>query len=849
MAELTLAVPVKLDAFVFNQSTCDGKDSSNAKIAPIAQPNYTFLRMTSYMVQHDVLNPVDLHNSAPSAINPRFTDIGQNSTRRNRVGVYLHWMIPRPFRGSTVGTKSAQSKQDEKEASMGLQRLAEEKPGDKDLSTPIFLEVPNRWLIIRTLDPSAPTTLPQCVNIEKQRAWIVESDRTRSIDDLGQDVDLQVDVSPFLTTFVRENTDAKDISVDEQAEVFIGSCEDAQGWQEKDIDPLNPRVRITAGSTSNQLFMDYQYHCSNVFSMLDTFEYKGSDGTVHHLEAAQASYYVVGWQSNEDKDPLSLPGGLSRRERIEALFMALKSDNAPDTDTVNKWLDSKISTRSVFHGALYNTEWSDKWDPPETRKVNESKKKKPRVPADDFAKKLIEGKNIAVGTTPIDTILAHVSKHQGGSDLEGFISRLDNYLRAEDETVSGQVIAADEVQNLHFARLDGGDKYTISDTDLKNPAKKPTDAQLNDLRDLNAQQLLYDSISRRIQQLRWGIFSVWWKYISDIDNEKGGNNGKYTDRAREMKEECQRLETNAKDLKIFIDKAQDPNFKKFVTLPQKAVQGSFYQQNDPTLLLAGLTNGWPHDFKDRLEVRFEKQIQFDGPSDDDIARRFNVQIIPDESIRRTAVRLLKEFVGLDPTAQQPTDKVLPLYHDLLYPKDKEGSDNYWRDRWSSRQPWFPLYIEWEADYYHISINQWGLKDRPSQTQPSVNRIAYGLIADVTQGFTGDKRRISGRTLILPQPSFSLAIRLERLFKTVPQDELEKKLPKGDRITLIDNLHKLGFLLFPSGRYERSPCHPVQWNPREAAGERSRAKANPACGSTNCSQINWHFRRDAWADQQ
>ncbi|OAP61484.1 hypothetical protein AYL99_03687 [Fonsecaea erecta] len=788
MSELSLAVPVKLDAFVFNQSVCDGTDASSAKIAPIGQPNYTFLRMTNYMVQHDVLDPVDLHNSAPSTINSRFTDVGRNIVRQNRVGVYLHWMMPRPFRGSTVNTKSARPQQHQRERAMGIQRTSNEENDEGDLTTPIFLQVPNRWLIVRTLDPDAPTTLPPGTKIEKTRAWVVESDRTRSIDDLGQEVDLQVDVSPFLTTFVRKHTDPKDISVDEQAEVFIGSCEDAQSWKEKDADPLNPRVEITAASTSNQLFMDYQYHCGNVFSMVDTFDYKDADGKVRHLEAACASYYVIGWQSDKEKDLLNLAAGLSRQERINALSMALKSETVPDRDNVKKWLDSHVSTRSVFHGALYDVEWADKWDL--------EKKKKPRIPADEFAQKFVQGKNIAVGTTPIDTILAHVSKHHQGSDLEGFISKLDAYLRAEDETVSGQVIAADEVQNLHFARLDGGDRYTLSETDLKNPAKMPTKDELGRLRDLNAQQLWYDSMMRRVQQLRWGLFAVWWKYISDIDNENGGHNDTYKDQASKLMKIYQRLEKKAGCIKKIIDDAGGPRSKQFVTPPQKAVQGSFYQQNDPTLLMAGLINGWPTDFKEKLEVRLEMQIQFDSPSDDETKKRFPVEVIPCESIRRTAIRLVKEFLALDPRAKQPADKLLPLYHDLLYPEEVESPDNYWRDRWSSRQPWFPLFIEWEADYYHIRFDRWGLKDHPSPAQPSANRIAYGLVGDVTREFAGDKRRISGRTLILPQPNFSLDVRLERLFKTIPKDELEKKLKPDEQAKLKCGLNKLGFLSSP-----------------------------------------------------
>ena len=57
-------------------------------------------------------------------------------------------------------------------------------------------------MVIRKLDPNATTTLPQDARKYAQpiAAWIMESDRYRTIENLDQDVDVQVDVSPSLTT-------------------------------------------------------------------------------------------------------------------------------------------------------------------------------------------------------------------------------------------------------------------------------------------------------------------------------------------------------------------------------------------------------------------------------------------------------------------------------------------------------------------------------------------------------------------------------------------------------------------------------------------------------------------------
>src|SRR3569833_2211767 len=106
-------IPHKLDAFVFNRRVCDGepppKDPKNpqvqptaAKIAPISQPNYTFLRLDRDFIQPDILNPVQLRNTWPAEFNTRFPDLGVDQPYAPRQGVNLHWTLPRLFRSSVV---------------------------------------------------------------------------------------------------------------------------------------------------------------------------------------------------------------------------------------------------------------------------------------------------------------------------------------------------------------------------------------------------------------------------------------------------------------------------------------------------------------------------------------------------------------------------------------------------------------------------------------------------------------------------------------------------------------------------------------------------------------------------
>lgn len=263
---MNLAIPIKLEAFVFNEKVCDGSPG-DAKIAPITQPNYTFLQLQDSLIQNDILGHVDLHNAIPATSNPRLVNLGQNgAVRTNRLGVYLHWMIPRFYRSGVAATPSADDKHAHERRKKGFGAVD---LSAADYSSPEFPQLPNRWLVIRKLDPNAPTTLPNGADIDAVTVWVIESDRMRNIDDDDLDgKDLQVDVSPFISSKSQDPKDPTKITLDKQAEIFVGYKTTAQGWTETaELD----KVDLTVVSASNPLFPDYQPHCSNVFSTLDDF--------------------------------------------------------------------------------------------------------------------------------------------------------------------------------------------------------------------------------------------------------------------------------------------------------------------------------------------------------------------------------------------------------------------------------------------------------------------------------------------------------------------------------------------------------------------------------------------------
>ena len=213
MAKLdNIALPIDLTAFVLTPSCCDGK----SKIAPITQPNYIGLRLDESLIQHDILEQVDFHLSSPHTQNPRVTDwTNPPNPRQNRLGVYLHWTLPRFYR---VGKAQTDSRvEDEKKH--GTVYSDDDQPDH-----PTYPNVPNRYLIVRHLISSTPSgKIPN----DSYQSWVIESDRLQHINDIPDDVDLEVDVSPF----VEYTSDLNHPSIiQNQAEVFLGNRVKHSGW-------------------------------------------------------------------------------------------------------------------------------------------------------------------------------------------------------------------------------------------------------------------------------------------------------------------------------------------------------------------------------------------------------------------------------------------------------------------------------------------------------------------------------------------------------------------------------------------------------------------------------------------
>ena len=865
-------IPIKLDAFILNDPVCAG-GPLKAKIAPITQPNYTFLRLDNSYLQPDITYNVDLHSVSGADVNSRITDLGSGRRRENRRGVYLHWTVPRIYRSGTADSE-------EKNAA--------------DQGIPKFPEAPSRWLVVRHIEDIAKVEPAAArASLQPLTAWVVESDWCRTIDGdrntsgelkdptniLPGNVDLQVDVAPFINA---SETSGESI-LEKQAEIFIGSKTLASEWKETAIEGQKDhksRVGLRLMGSSNELFPDFQPHCSNVFSIVDNFYY-GQDAKKAPLyaTAVQASYSVIGWNSSAAADIVKLSSVdakagtyKTRQGRFDELKLKIKGfqDQAdPMTsypkeiaDWFNRTTGNEVITRSICHGAMYGVSWD----------LNSAPK---NVLADRFAKVLAEAQPVAIGTTPMDAIMAYAGAHeriegQEKGRIEAALKRLEAILLSRDDGVEARVQATDMLYNWNYSRFDGGDYFHAAASgdqtkkelgqgqDQKKDTLKLSPEKQAKLSKLNRLCRLRDAAKRRLKEQQWIAFSRWWLAVTKAEENEI------------IKRQVQKIGERIKVLDRCIDDCQsqinalmkgpgptdslpsppDPD-KNEVKDFEPGVFDPYQQQRDPTLLVGGIQSGWEVDYLLALLVRLDCQVMKSELADGPLWKSFfdNFVDVKLPAFMRGSVKaLLREFLLLrtrrgdkDDGLENPpsmlqeqgllqaadfkpfgddwhlqiaeserqalTPEELPLYHDRLgrsYDEDKDkdkdkDSKGAWRDLWNNTQPWFPLFLEWEVEYFHIEHDDWELRET-KWWQSEGPKLHYNIDKniDLAKNYKGtkDRRPFEGRVLILPQAGFSLETKIIQLLQDTLPSELDKLLPVGEREFLVKHLNELQFLSSP-----------------------------------------------------
>jgi hypothetical protein len=329
--------------------------------------------------------------------------------------------------------------------------------------------------------------------------------------------------------------------------------------------------------------------------------------------------------------------------------------------------------------------------------------------------------------------------------------------------------------------------------------------ELDYLNKLNRLQQQLDITDRMLALKNWELFAEFFKYCSDVKN--GENSSQYFDKMRmllgaekvadskgikhdgdtsviqSLLNTKSRLETAIKV--IVPDKPATPK------IPVKKVAGdAFKQRTDPTLLLAGIDSGWPASFLDYLQIRFAGDVK--APSNPQITQILNNLNLPTTSgtIKGTIEKLLNEA------------------------KVGAGGSRIGFKNWTG-QPFCPIFVEWEAMFYNVDASQWavalGNSPMSNNNQPQIRYINPDPLHEPSKLSDQDSRAVSGRILVLPQPSFALAAIVKQVLDVagvnVPQglqqevtapDGTKKLNGKLDKTKLQDFVKKVEGLKLISG---------------------------------------------------
>jgi len=627
-----------------------------------------------------------------------------------------------------------------------------------------FPLVPNRWMIVRWSGLSTE---------RKAAAWLIESDyfRKKRSDMAG--------TSEFIDP--RPSDTPKRIRIGRKHVLAQGSQ-----WREPEDATEEPFLR--ALGPGNLMFSAYQPHNENVFSLHDDL----SDLT----EPDEAlSYVVFGWYSKPKKDPLA---DWNRQGEDAKYFAALLNqlewkiagDNAPEP-----------TAHSLYHGAVYGI----------------TPAKPPVLPVTEQSRI-----RIAVGNTGIDALAALVKQkaEEANDELVDQIDLLQGFhynILTELDQPNGPDQLKKEIHDAAFGSEAGGTFWV-----LENKAEQGTKVSAEQcalerrwLIPLNETQKKLDHSRRLLKSLQRQLYELWWKrqYLDEQlygDPYPNGSSPEQYDNALDptidgsTANQIVILQAEIVDLTANVPTAStDQSLEEAAayfsagkgideTRILKAVTAKrFYQPNDPVVLVAGARNTAILEDDDDLLCRFLPQcvteialtnLPLTSLKSDQLHAlipRLEIGGLPDG-----IDLLMVESFLLDPhnatlistgIFQQNNPAIIEkLAQCIRQTKVVKGVLPKFHQTTSWSQPWLPLYLEWEAHWVPILMNEETNKEQGWQfdgddyTLSSLNASPY-------------HRVIGGRSILSSGLNDSFRARLEKFVEDFPEHDGFQSL-----LTKIDN---------------------------------------------------------------
>lgn len=333
------------------------------------------------------------------------------------------------------------------------------------------------------------------------------------------------------------------------------------------------------------------------------------------------------------------------------------------------------------------------------------------TPADQIQAAFATSHPLAVGTSPMDALFAWLrtlpTSTPNGiplANIERDLLKLQTLVLDINDDIDSQLQAQDLLATNNFMTSPQGPKYFYQLDD-----SAPTDNvnifnpdQVSALATVNKYQARLNALLRLKKRLATDLFGVWWKRaaLDPTASDQATQIIALTIAVTSLRNKIISVNTLVTSVTAQVQRA----ITELPSLPtspsiQQGIESHFYRQRDPTIFLAGLNSQWPKNYDDNLTVRLNTQTDFYYHN-----TIVNIPTVPDSvttalsklptDIQSTTYDLLREAILCD-----------PIYN---YSGPLNAPPQYYKngDRYTGKQGWFPLFIEWEVEYYHITYGSW-----------------------------------------------------------------------------------------------------------------------------------------------
>ena len=595
----------------------------------------------------------------------------------------------------------------------------------------------------------------------------------RNIADISAAEDVDVKASTYIDP---------SLPPDQQGQSFLGYSEQLSTWTEG---TTRKHVPVLAANAANPFFADYQPQNAGVFSYFDDLSLVDDFG-VGNFANARISYSVIGYHPSYGNDPLSAP--IEDPETIYTRLAAM-GYQPMNAATLNDLDRQGYTFYTICHGNIFNVDWN-------TQVTSSNPRVALTYPADEIQADFRETHPLSVGTSPLDALFGWLEAVDD-TTVQGLppadrlpaatiitnLKKLHTLILDLNDDLDSQLQAQDLIATNNFISSSQGKWWHLAPSSDKDTPKIPSVDVIESLRTANTIQDRINSLTRKQKKLQRDIFSIWWTYAADRLK------GTLADQTDRLNKATQAIKTAVTDLQYITTDEQkgitglQVNLDTIIATlkgttkadPKEGTEHAFYRQRDPTLFIAGMRTGWPDDWNEILTVRTtancERKLGTHSPSTDTVGDEAGDHLVAYKlpADIYTYIQFLMQEASWNWTADTHSNDP-PQYYKT-------------NDRFTGKNGWFPLFIEYEIEYYHVPWTAWQFGPQGSES-----RVGYSIANsyDLTTA-RGDLRTIKGRCPMLPQASTVLANLLKQAFDRIGAKNLPSSLDRAATIKAAETL--------------------------------------------------------------